>query len=109
MAETSEARASVATEYDMDVVRGFALSALLWGTVGMLVGQGLGLLIFHYVEHPRLPESRDNLVALGIPLIAYGLTELAHGYGFLAVFVAALTRLHHEQTRRQKKNGDRVE
>lgn len=34
MSSTSIAR----TEYDMAVVRGFALSALLWGCVGMLVG-----------------------------------------------------------------------
>jgi len=72
--------------------------------VGLLVGQALGLLIFRYVEHTRLPESGDSLVALGITLLAYGLTELAHGYGFLAVFVAALTlqrweRSHHYRTR----------
>ena len=66
--------------------------------IGLLVGQALGLLIFHHVEHPRLPESRDNLVALGIPLLAYGLAELAHGYGFLAVFVAALTLRHWERS-----------
>ena len=72
--------------------------------VGLLVGQALGLLIFRYVEHSRLPESGDNLVALGITLVAYGLTELVHGYGFLAVFIAALTlqrweRSHHSRTR----------
>jgi NhaP-type Na+/H+ or K+/H+ antiporter len=72
--------------------------------VGLLIGQALGLLIFHYVEHSRLPESGDNLVALGITLVAYGLTELVHGYGFLAVFIAALTlqrweRSHHSRTR----------
>jgi NhaP-type Na+/H+ or K+/H+ antiporter len=66
--------------------------------IGLLVGQALGLLIFHHVEHPRLPESRDNLVAVGIPLLAYGLAELAHGYGFLAVFVAALTLRHWERS-----------
>jgi NhaP-type Na+/H+ or K+/H+ antiporter len=31
------------------------------------------------------------LVAVGITCLCYGLTELAHGYGFLAVFVSALT------------------
>jgi sodium/hydrogen antiporter len=72
--------------------------------VGLLVGQALGLLIFHYLEHTRLPESGDNLVALGITLLAYGLTELAHGYGFIAVFIAALMlrrweRSHHYRTR----------
>ena len=36
----------------------------------------LGLLIFHHVEHPNC-RVEDNLVALGIPLLAYGLAELA--------------------------------
>jgi NhaP-type Na+/H+ or K+/H+ antiporter len=71
--------------------------------VGFLVGQALGLL-FRYVERSRLPESGDNLVALGITFLAYGLTELAHGYGFLAVFITALTvrrweRAHHARNR----------
>jgi NhaP-type Na+/H+ or K+/H+ antiporter len=70
--------------------------------VGLLVGEALGRLIFRYVA--RLPESGDNLVVLGITLLAYGLAELAHGYGFLAVFVTALTlrsqeRSHHYRAR----------
>ncbi|OWP20493.1 cation transporter, partial [Microbacterium sp. AISO3] len=32
----------------------------------------------------------DGLIALAATLIAYALTELVHGYGFLAVFVCAL-------------------
>lgn len=73
--------------------------------VGVLVGRGLSLLIFRYVhDHPRMPEAGDSLVALGITLLVYGLTELAHGYGFIAVFVAALTlrsqeRSHHYRAR----------
>ena len=35
-------------------------------------------------------NDRDGLVALGATLVAYGVAEAAHGYGFLAVFVAAL-------------------
>ena len=70
--------------------------------VGLLVGRALGRLIFRYVA--RLPESGDNLVVLGITLLAYGLAEIAHGYGFLAVFVTALTlrsqeRSHHYRAR----------
>ncbi|HEX6143993.1 MAG TPA: cation:proton antiporter [Geminicoccaceae bacterium] len=71
---------------------------------GLLVGQALGLVIFRYIESQRLPESGDNLVAVGITFVAYGLTELVHGYGFLAVFVTALTmrrweRSHHYHAR----------
>ena len=30
--------------YDMAVVRGFALSSLVWGTVGMLVGYNINVI-----------------------------------------------------------------
>ena len=72
--------------------------------IGLLVGQALGYVIFHYVEGSRIPETGDTLVALGITLFAYGLAELVHGYGFIAVFVTALTlrrkeRSHHYRAR----------
>ena len=38
----------------------------------------------------RLSRTGDGFVALGVTFLAYGVTELLHGYGFLAVFVAAL-------------------
>ena len=72
--------------------------------VGLLVGQALGYVIFHYVERSRTPEAGDPLVALGITLLAYGLAELVHVYGFIAVFVTAVTlrrkeRSHHYRAR----------
>ena len=83
--------------------------AVLWKTaagigVGLLIGQALGYVIFHYVEGSPIPETGDTLVALGITLLAYGLAELVHGYGFLAVFATALTlrrqeRSHHYRAR----------
>jgi len=81
--------------------------AVLWKigagvAVGLLVGQALGYVIFHYVE--GISEAGDTLVALGITLFSYGLAELAHGYGFLAVFVTAIAlrrqeRSHHYRAR----------
>ena len=38
----------------------------------------------------RLAENREGFVALAATFLAYGATELAQGYGFLAVFVAAV-------------------
>ena len=58
--------------------------------VGFLVGKGLGFLIFHS-EKVGLSRMGDGLVALAATFIAYAVTEMAHGYGFLAVFVAGLT------------------
>ena len=83
--------------------------AVLWKIgaaigVGLLVGRALGYVIFHYVEGNPIPETGDTLVALGITLLAYGLAELVYGYGFLAVFVTAVTlrqqeRSHHYRAR----------
>ncbi|MDT9685871.1 cation:proton antiporter [Streptomyces sp. TRM76323] len=57
---------------------------------GLAVGRLLGWLFFRTGwESMRLSEHRDGFVALGATFLAYGVTELAHGYGFLAVFVTA--------------------
>ena len=50
----------------------------------------LGWATFHLPNRAKLSRTGDGFVALGVTCLAYGLTEIAHGYGFLAVFVAAL-------------------
>ncbi|MDO9713956.1 cation:proton antiporter domain-containing protein [Paracraurococcus lichenis] len=42
-------------------------------------------------ERLHLPATRDGFVALGLGLLAYGLADLAEGYGVVAVFAAATT------------------
>jgi NhaP-type Na+/H+ or K+/H+ antiporter len=56
-----------------------------WG-----VGRALGWLTFRLPNRASLSRTGDGFVALGATFATYGLTELVHGYGFLAVFVAAL-------------------
>lgn len=58
--------------------------------VGWAVGGALAWLIFRLPNRARLARTGDGFVALGITFMAYGATELLHGYGFLAVFVSAL-------------------
>ncbi len=58
--------------------------------VGYAVGRGLGWLVFRMPNRAKLSRTGDGFVALGITGLAYGLAEMASGYGFLAVFVAAL-------------------
>ncbi len=70
----------------VDVV--WKLSAGL--AVGWIVGRFLGWLTFRLPNRAKLSRTGDGFVALGITCLAYGLTEMAHGYGFLAVFVAAI-------------------
>ncbi|MEV0585368.1 cation:proton antiporter [Nonomuraea sp. NPDC050310] len=59
---------------------------------GLLIGRLLGRLSFHAsTEKLRLAEHRDGFVAVAATFLAYGLTELVQGYGFIAVFVTACT------------------
>ncbi len=64
--------------------------------IGVAVGFGAGWLLgrmtFSARAHSlRLADSREPILALAMTLGVYGLTEVLHGYGFIAVFVAALT------------------
>ena len=69
--------------------------------IGLLVGRALGWLAFE-VPHRRvrLADRAEGFVILAATFLAYGLAEVAHAYGFLAVFVAALTH------RRVEKESD---
>jgi NhaP-type Na+/H+ or K+/H+ antiporter len=58
--------------------------------VGFVVGRAFAFLLFHNARAGGI-RFGDGLVALAATLLAYAATELAHGYGFLAVFICALT------------------
>lgn len=63
-------------------------------TAGYVIGRAFGWLTFHVPAKSKLAESGDGLIALSAALVSYGLTEIIHCYGFLAVFVTALTFRH---------------
>jgi NhaP-type Na+/H+ or K+/H+ antiporter len=57
---------------------------------GVLVGRLLGALFFRArSEKLHLASHAEGFVALAATFLAYGLTEVAGGYGFLAVFLCA--------------------
>jgi len=64
-------------------------------SVGLLLGVAFGLVLgwlaFRIPGEGSLAKSAEGFVAIAATLLTYGVTELAHGYGFLAVFVAAVT------------------
>ncbi len=65
---------------------------------GWLSGRLLAYLIFGLPRRIQIKPSAYGFVALAITLLSYGFTELLHGYGFLAVFVAAITIRSYERT-----------
>jgi NhaP-type Na+/H+ or K+/H+ antiporter len=63
--------------------------------IGALVGTAVGWLLARLAFRApaptlRLAETGEPLLALAALLLAYGLAEVAHGYGFLAVFACAM-------------------
>lgn len=59
--------------------------------IGGLLGWVLGKLFFRLpAKRYRLADAGEPLAALAAIMCSYGLTELAGGYGFLAVFVTAM-------------------
>jgi sodium/hydrogen antiporter len=79
--------ASTWTEFAVDAV-------LVRLSVGLLAGVAAGWLVGHVIyglpKSSRLSRTGDGFVVLGATLAIYAVTELLHGYGFLAVFVAGL-------------------
>ncbi|MBM9458549.1 cation:proton antiporter [Nocardioides sp. zg-536] len=60
--------------------------------VGIAVGRLLAYLAFRSASHSlRVAERGESLTALAALLTAYGLAEIAGGYGFLGVFACAMT------------------
>lgn len=61
---------------------------------GWLVGWLFGWLTFHVPAETKLAQTGDGLIAIAATFVSYGLTEMVDCYGFLAVFVTALTLRH---------------
>lgn len=61
---------------------------------GWLIGRIFGWLTFRVPAETKLAKTGDGLIALSATFVSYGLTEIIHVYGFLAVFVTALTFRH---------------
>jgi NhaP-type Na+/H+ or K+/H+ antiporter len=75
------------------------LHNVLWETIaavaiGYLVGRIFGWVTFHIPAESKLAQTGDGVIAIAATLITYGVCELAHCYGFLGVFVAALAIRH---------------
>ncbi len=81
--------------------------------IGIVMGWLIGWMIYRLPSGTRLSKTGDGFIALGAAFVVYTATEFAHGYGFLAVFVAGLTIRHiaegHEFNKRLHDFADESE
>ena len=82
----------VADWFVVDVLYKLAAGVVL----GYVIGHVMARFVFRAPETPELAEVMAGAEALATTFLAYGITELVSGYGFIAVFVAALTLRHFE-------------
>ncbi len=70
--------------------------------IGALLGTAVGRLVLYLRRTHKEAVGLDNFLSLGLIGLAYGGADLAHGYGFLAVFAAgvALRRLEQQAAER---------
>jgi NhaP-type Na+/H+ or K+/H+ antiporter len=65
--------------------------------LGFLAGKAIGFLVFKVADKNKALHTRDGLLAVAATLLVYGVTEMIHGYGFIAVFLCAITLRHYEK------------
>jgi NhaP-type Na+/H+ or K+/H+ antiporter len=59
--------------------------------IGWLFGKMLAWLLFVLPQKNPAWKTSDGLVSLAATLVVYSITEMLYGYGFIAVFTAAVT------------------
>ncbi len=81
--------------------------------LGILMGRILAYLVFNIPENTKMVVIKDGFVGVAATLLVYGITELFSGYGFIAVFVAAITlrnyELHHKYHKKLHDFTDQIE
>lgn len=70
----------------IDVIYRIGVGAL----AGAVLGKALGHIVFRLPRKNPLSESEADIVSLTGIVLTYGIAELLEGYGFIAVFVAAV-------------------
>jgi NhaP-type Na+/H+ or K+/H+ antiporter len=71
--------------------RDVAYRILVGVACGVAIGWLLGKVLFDFPRENALAKTEAGVFALAGVFIAYGLTELAEGYGFIAAFVAGVS------------------
>lgn len=66
--------------------------------IGIAFGKGVGYLIFELSKKYTFLKTKDGFLALSLTFVVYGATELVHAYGFIAVFICAITLRHSEKS-----------
>ncbi len=86
---------------------------VLWATtagivMGYLIARGVVLFDRYVQKYRPMDELIEDFVGLSTILLAYSLTELVNGYGFVAVFVAGVTAQESYRRHNPEKRNSQI-
>lgn len=71
--------------------------------IGYLLGRLVAYILFTLPAKSKIPGTKDGFVALSTTLLVYGVAEMAFAYGFIAVFITAITLRDYERNHQYHK------
>lgn len=66
--------------------------------MGYACGKAFGYLLFGFSDKFKISNQEEGFIVIAMTLFSYGITEIMHGYGFLAVFITAIFIRSFEKT-----------
>ncbi len=87
----------------------FGYRLVVGALMGLAIGKGSAWLFYKFTDkmaEVRETEIEEGFFVLAATLLTYSITEIVEGYGFLAVFVAAVAsrRVRSDDTARESEN-----
>ncbi|MES3003007.1 MAG: sodium:proton antiporter [Pseudomonadota bacterium] len=79
-------------------------AATIGPAVGGLLGLAVGRLVLYLRREHKEAVGLDDFLAMGLVALAYGLSQLMHANGFLAVFAAGVALRHLEQSQTPRES-----
>ena len=78
-------------------------SSAMGPLIGALLGLAIGRLVLYLRREHKEAVGLDDFLAMGLTALSYGVAQLLHANGFLAVFAAGMALRHLEQS---EKTGE---
>jgi sodium/hydrogen antiporter len=73
-------------------------AATVGPSIGALLGLGVGRIVLYLRREHKEAVGLDDFLAMGLVALSYGISQLAHANGFLAVFAAGIALRYLEQS-----------
>jgi sodium/hydrogen antiporter len=91
----------------------WVLADVLWTSLmgpvaGALLGLAIGRLVLYLRREHKEAVGLDDFLAMGLVALSYGVAQLLHANGFLAVFAAGVALRHLEQSQQTSESSQQA-